>query len=145
MTTERPNRPVRSISAATGSPEAIDRLKELRSGLLRLHKALLDFERSSYERFHGRVESSGQLLQLVIQDDWFAWLRLISQLVIQIDEVLSGEEPVTSDAAQTLVAQTRTLLNPSEEGTAFEKRYHHALQNDPDAILLHAKLSNLLN
>ena len=49
-------------------------LKDLRSGLLRLHKVLLDWERSGYERIHGR-QSSHDLLQVLLSDPQFAWLR----------------------------------------------------------------------
>jgi hypothetical protein len=65
--------------------EAVRRgLKDLRHGLLRLHKALLDSEQVTYERINGRVASSGQLLQLVMTDPWFAWLRPLSHLVVRI-------------------------------------------------------------
>lgn len=35
------------------SEAALRRARELRFGLLRLHKALLDSERAAYERVHG--------------------------------------------------------------------------------------------
>ena len=42
------------------------RLTDLRNGLLRLHKALLDSERFTYERTHGRIESTGRFFELVV-------------------------------------------------------------------------------
>ena len=42
--------------------------------LLRLHKALLDDERVSYERVHGRIPSNGAFLQLVLEDAWLVCL-----------------------------------------------------------------------
>ncbi len=59
------------------------RLQRLRRGLLRLHKVLLDGERERYEQVFGRVASSGALLQLVIHDEQFAWLRSISELIVR--------------------------------------------------------------
>jgi hypothetical protein len=41
-------------------------LDNLSRALLRLHKALLDDERVSYERVHGRIPSNGAFLQLVL-------------------------------------------------------------------------------
>jgi len=42
-------------------------LDTLRPALLRLHKALLDAQRIRYERDNGRVESRGELLELVLR------------------------------------------------------------------------------
>ena len=50
------------------------RLTDLRQGLLRLHKNLLESERVAYERVVGRIDSRGELFQLVVSDPWFAWL-----------------------------------------------------------------------
>src|SRR2546430_478636 len=58
------------------------RLTDLRHGLLRLHKALLDSERLTYERVHGRIASPGAFFQLVIGDAWFEWLHRVSELVV---------------------------------------------------------------
>ena len=68
-------------------------LGNLSRSLLRLHKALLDSERVSYERVHGRIETNGAFFQLVLGDAWFAWLRPLSQLMVKIDE-LSEEEKI---------------------------------------------------
>jgi len=40
----------------------------VRHGLLGLHKALIVAEQLTYERIYGRVDSTGQLLQLVMND-----------------------------------------------------------------------------
>lgn len=123
---------------------ARQRLADLRHGLLRLHKALLDSERVSYERIHGRIASSGQLFQLVIGDPWFAWLHRVSELVVQIDEMLEAEEPATAIEATRVIDQIRMLLKPSEDGAGFGKHYFDALQRDPDVVLAHAAVKKLL-
>ena len=118
-------------------------LKNLRNRLLHLHKLLLDTERNAYEQVHGRV-SSGELLRLVIGDEQFAWLRRISELVVQMDEMLQSDEPVSLDDIQNLLAYTRTLLTPSEEGNVFERNYYNAIQREPDVVFAHAEISKLL-
>lgn len=121
------------------------RLVDLRTGLLSLHKALLDSERDSYERLHGRrITSRGELFQLVVSDDWFAWLHRVSELVVQIDEMLDAEEPATAIEATRVIDRVRTLLKPSEEGEGFGKHYYDALQRDPDVVLAHAAVKKLL-
>jgi hypothetical protein len=120
------------------------RLVDLRHGLLRLHKALLDSERLSYERVHGQISSRGELFQLVVSDPWFAWLHRISELVVQIDEMLDADEPVTVIDATRVIDQVRMLLKPSEDGAGFGKSYYDALQRDPDVVLAHAAVKKLL-
>ncbi|HQV47302.1 MAG TPA: hypothetical protein PL109_12760, partial [Nitrospira sp.] len=73
-------------------------LGNLSRSLLRLHKALLDSERVSYERVHGRIETNGAFFQLVLGDAWFAWLRPLSQLMVKIDEL--SEEKEIPDRAE---------------------------------------------
>ena len=120
------------------------RLTDLRHGLLRLHKALLDSERLSYEREYGRIESRGEFFQLVIGNAWFAWLHGVSELVAQIDEMLEGEATANTIDATRLIDRTRQLLKPSEEGDGFGRRYFDALQRDPEVVLAHAAVKKLL-
>ena len=120
------------------------RLRDLRHGLLRLHKTLLESERVAFERFRGRVSSSGEFLQLVITDPWFAWLHPLSELVVQMDEALDADNPLTSGDIKSLIEQARKLLTPSEEGDGFDKRYYDTLQRDPDVVLAHAEVAKVL-
>ncbi len=119
------------------------RLHELRSKLLHLHQVLLDTERIAYEQVRGRV-SSGELLQLVIEHEQFAWLHRISELIVQIDEMLQADEPVSTTDVQNLMAYTRTLLVPSEVGNVFERKYYNAFQREPGVVLAHAEVTRLL-
>ncbi len=118
-------------------------LRDLRNKLLHLHARLLDTERITYEQVRGRV-SNGELLQLVIEHEQFAWLHRISELVVQIDEMLQADEPVALDDIQTLITYARTLLTPSEVGNGFERKYYNALQRQPDVVLAHAAVATLL-
>jgi hypothetical protein len=132
----------RSIGASDASRQ---RLTDLRNGLLRLHKTLLDSEQATYEHDVARIKSRGQLLGLVLDDPWFAYLHELSRLVVEIDERLDAEEPATSDEAARFIQQARALLTPAEEGRGFEKRYFEALQRDPDVVLAHGAIVRLLS
>lgn len=124
-----------------------DALKELRQGLLRLHKMLLDLERLGYERARGRIGNSYEFLQLVLKDPWFDWLHRLSELIVQIDETLDArdpEQPATEDDAKALLGRAKSLLAPSESGSEFQKNYFLALQQSPDVVLLHAEIMRLL-
>jgi catechol 2,3-dioxygenase len=113
-------------------------LRDVRGRLLNLHKALLDDTKASYEMDRGRVRSSGSLLQLVINDPWFAWLRPLSELVVRIDETIEPESPATESDAAPLLEEVERLLTPAENGEAFARRYFEALQRQPAVVLAHA-------
>jgi hypothetical protein len=118
-------------------------LSNLRVKLLRLHKILLDLERITYEQGWGQV-SRGELLQLVINHAQFAWLHRLSELIVQIDELLSADEPLTSETIAALIADIRDLLTPNELGDDFATKYDAAFQRSPDVVLAHADVMTLL-
>ncbi len=127
------------VSAATRG-----RLGEVRRALLRLHKVLLEVERASYERGRGSVGGSGEFLQLVINDPWFAWLRPVSELIVRIDELQEPAQETTEEEALAALGQAAALVRPPEGGGEFGRRYREILQRSPDAVLAHAGLSRLL-
>ena len=114
-----------------------ERLTQLRNGLLKLHKTLLDSERGVYERDVERIQSTGQYLNLVLNDPWFAWLHELSQFIVLVDETLDFEDPATPADAERLTAQARELVTPSENGSVFARRYFEAMQRDPGVVLAH--------
>jgi hypothetical protein len=119
-------------------------LTDLRGALVRLHKALLDWERAAYERFHGRV-SAGTLLQVMVSDPQFAWLRPVSELIVRIDELLDRDragEPGGDVAA--IVRDTRAIVQPPGAGHPYARRYHDALQAHPDAVFAHRGVTDAL-
>ena len=120
------------------------RLSELRARLLSLHKVLLDDARAAYEMDRGRIASTANLLQLVINDPWFAWLHPLSELVVRIDETIEPESPATEADGAALVDQVERLLAPSESGETFARRYFEALQRQPSVVLAHADVRRAL-
>lgn len=126
------------VSAATRG-----RLGEVRRALLRLHKTLLETERASYERDRGSVGGSGEFLQLVINDPWFAWLRPVSELIVRIDELQEPAQETTEEEALAALGQASALVRAADGGE-FGTRYRELLQQSPDAVLAHAGLSRLL-
>lgn len=119
-------------------------LLELSTALLRLHKALLDGERAAYERLHGPIPSNGAFLQLVLGHPSFAWLRDLSRSMARLDELTEAKEASPAEALHAQRASLRTLLTPMKDGEEFNRRYHDALERNPDAALAHAAVSDLL-
>lgn len=137
-----------AVSHGSHAPLFQDQMRRkigsLRRALLELHKALIEAERVTYERIHGRVDSTGQLLQLVLHDGWFTWLHPLSQLVVRIDEMLDDKEQDTTVDIDLLLAEIKTLLRPSEQGDGFARSYYEALQRAPDVVLAHSQVKQLL-
>ena len=120
---------------------------KLRQGLLKLHKILLDLERTAYERGRGRISNSYEFLQLVLKEPWFDLLHSLSELIVQIDETLdtaNSDTPATEDDALALITRAKLLLAPSESGSEFQKNYFLALQQSPDVVLLHSEMMRIL-
>jgi hypothetical protein len=123
----------------------ISQLNELRHGLLALHKTLLDRQRLWYEKENGRLESGGQMLQMLAFDPAFAWLRVLSAFIVQIDERLEDKEsPLTSEGAQALLDEARGVIVGADGGDDYQRAYTRALQESPDAVIAQSRLARLL-
>lgn len=118
-------------------------LAELRPALLDLHKTLLDWQRTDYEREHGR-QSSGEMLRLLLGHPQFEWLRGISALVVRIDEELEADASPPSEF-DALLAAVRATIAQRDMVSPFGKRYELALQESPDAVFAHRRVMEILN
>jgi len=126
------------------SVELDAKLSGLRDALLNLHKVLVESERASYEQTMGTIQSPNQLLQLLINDPWFAWLHPLSLLIVAMDEALDDSEALKVRLANELMKETRLLLVASEAADGFSGHYYNALQRDPDVIFAHAEAIKFL-
>jgi catechol 2,3-dioxygenase len=121
-----------------------NKLRDLRARLLHLHKVLIDDARAAYELDRGRVGSPGNLLQLVINDPWFAWLHALSELIVRIDQTVENDGAALEADGATLIDQVSRLLTASESGEGFARRYYDALQRQPAVVLAHADVRQVL-
>ncbi len=122
----------------------IQRLRAVRHSFLRLHKALLDAERDTYEMRHGAIAHSGEFFQLVIGHPWFEWLRPMSQFIVQVDELFDQKEAIAPAQVTELLHHAQTLLQASDSGTESQQRYYQAIHRNPDIAFIHAETANLL-
>ena len=123
-------------------------LDKLRPALLQLHRALLDAQRIRYERDNGRVESRGELLELVLQDASFEWLRVLSALIARLDELAAvdkGDDKNTDVSAEmrSVIDKLRKLVR-FEGNSGFTGPYREIIEAVPDALVAHVQLSRLL-
>jgi hypothetical protein len=123
------------------SNDARSGLVTLAAALRPLHKALLDEQRLEYERAHGDVANPAALLQLVTADPAFAWLRGLSGLMADLDELIDDPEPIAADRAKRMRARLEALLI---EEPAFAERYREMLQRSAEVVIAHAAVRGAL-
>ena len=119
------------------------KLDRLRHALLQLHKTLLDAQRIRYEREYGRVESTGALLALVLEDASFEWLRVLSALIARLDELAELDDKDVSGEMRGVIEKLRTLVR-FEGNSGFTGPYREIVEAVPDALVAHVQLSRLL-
>ena len=119
-------------------------LTDLRRALLPLHKTLLEWERKIYEREHGRKMGAGELLQIIMTAPQFAWLRPISEVIVRIDQALDEEAPDTTVDVDAIIIQARRLVAPDQTEKPYAQRYLTALQEVPDVVVAHGKVTAIL-
>ena len=130
---------------SVASADERQQILTVRNALLALHKILLELERQRYERTNGRITDMFQLLNLTINDPAFAWLRPLSALIVQVDEKLDDKDnPMTSSEAAAMRKEIRELLSANQTGNDFQRNYHWALQESPDAVIAHSGTVKLL-
>ncbi len=121
-----------------------DLLNEVHQVLLTLHKELLDHQRMLYERQHGAIHSTGEALQLIIKDPWFASLRPLTALITDLDEIVASKAPNYPADTNALLTQCKQLLKPAETGDLFQREFHRAIQESPGVAAAHGQWKSLL-
>ena len=121
------------------STELRARVAGVRLALLDLHKLLLDRERAIYEKSHEAIGSPGEFLSLVLENAQFVWLRKLSGVIVEMDELLSLRTKSGDTEAEAAIAGARGLLRLRENGDDFESRYYAAVQESPDIVIAHCK------
>jgi len=118
---------------------------ELHQKLSSLYSALIVAERLTYERIHGRVDSTDELIHLMLSDPWFTWLCPLLNLLLRIDQLLDDDAfDITSEVVSHLVAEVRALTRPSIEGDGYERAYYEALHRAPEVVLAHFLVTRVL-
>ena len=125
------------------------RLDAVSHTLRPLHRALVDLVRAEYEKRQGRpVGGPVQLFQLLTRDPFFLWLHPMSALMAEIDELYDQKEPIEIDSVVAVRTTLESLVGsrgqePSPD--SFVSRYLEILQNEPDVVMLHARVRKALD
>ena len=120
-----------------------DTLRYARNILLKLHKLLIDAERAGYERLHGEL-NAGQYLNVLLEDQNFAWLRQFSMLIVEIDEMFDLKDGISDEMVEGNLQKVRELVSMAGPDEAFRSKYRQAIQADPEVAGTQAQLQGLL-
>jgi hypothetical protein len=120
-----------------------EKLKNARNILLKLHKSMIDIEREMYEGLNGKITPT-QFVNLLMEDDDFAWLRKFSTLIVEIDELFASKDGYSEELVDASMAKVKELAEMSEEDDYFRAKYQYALQHSPDAAGLQSELKRVL-
>jgi len=130
----------------------VEDFSPLRQRLLELHKRLVDTERETYERQHGRV-TAHQFLQALTSDPALSWLAPLNTAIVRFDELLdvrvaAGASDEDRAAFADQLALLRELLSldtgAEQEFASFGRRYARHVHNSPDVAFAHGAVWNLL-
>jgi hypothetical protein len=112
-------------------------LREISKALIPLHRALIEAVRDDYSFAFGHVGSPGRLLQLVNDDPFFAWLKPLTSLIVDIDEMARVD--FEHAEAMTIADRVERMFGGAPD-PAFAERYVPLLQRDVDIAVGHASV-----
>ncbi|WP_432240147.1 hypothetical protein [Herbaspirillum robiniae] len=112
-------------------------LRQLASELRKLHKLLIDCQ----SRVFGAVGTPFDHLQLVTTHPDFAWLRILSEFMVEIDERLDEEAAPSDEELAAFKTTLEQLIGPAPASQpAFREKYLAALHDSPELTIQHGAL-----
>lgn len=110
-------------------------LRDLSQALLPLHRTLIEAAKSDYAFAHGPVTGPTHLLRLLGEDPFFDWLKPVTALIVDIDEMVR----IDFDAADIVrIAERVNALFNGGGNAEFAAHYLPILQRDVDVTVGHA-------
>jgi hypothetical protein len=116
-------------------------LRETSRQLIPLHRALIDAARDDYTAGGGFVQNPHHMLQLITDDPFFAWLKPMTSLIVDIDEMARVDFREEDVAA---IAKRIDRLFGATMEEAFAERYVPILQRSVDVAIAHAAVRQAL-
>lgn len=111
-------------------------LRDVSKALLPLHRELIDAAKEDYAFAVSPVKPA-QLLQLLTDDPFFAWLKPVTALIVDIDEMARTDFEAADVAA---IADRVDRLFGAKSDESFAAQYIPMLQRKVDIAIGHAAL-----
>ena len=114
--------------------ELRDALRELSRTLIPVHRRLIESAKSDYAFAYGANARPSELVELLQNDPFFAWLKPLTAVIVDIDEMARTDFEVADVTA--IVDRIEKLLG--------ETKYIEMLQRDIDVATGHAALRRVM-
>ena len=119
-------------------------MEELAAALRDLHRALTERVRRDYEHEQHCLLSPGEFLHLLISDPRLAWIRPLSELMVDLDVFLQADPSPTEDEAAAVRTEVGRFIAPepreaSESYATFARQYWPYISNDAQIAMAHAR------
>ncbi len=114
--------------------ELRDALRELSRTLIPVHRRLIESAKSDYAFAYGAIARPSELVELLQNDPFFAWLKPLTAVIVDIDEMARTDFEAAD--VSTIVDRIEKLLG--------ESKYVEMLQRDVDVATGHAALRRVL-
>lgn len=112
-------------------------LRQLASEMRKSHKLLLECQST----LSGAVGTAFDRLQMVTNHPDFAWLRMLSEFMVEVDQRLDEEAPLETAELSALRQVLERLVGPAEASSAqFREKYLGALHSSPELTIQHGAL-----
>lgn len=121
-----------------------EKMTELSKILMALHKSLLHFEAHLQEVKQERKFTPHEMLHLSLNDPSFAWLKKISDLIVQIDESVDDKEvPVTEEMFVNYITEAHEVFFPKGPASHdFHGKIMQAVASHSEIMLQLSALRN---
>ena len=117
-------------------------LRELSGILIPLHRALIEAARSEYAFAYEPIDQPTHLLRLLNEHPFFAWLRPLTTLIVDIDEMTRQDfEPSGFDGVLDRVER----MFGADADREFTSRYLPLLQQSVELAIAHAALKKFVD
>lgn len=120
-------------------------LEALSRSALKLHKALLDFQKSAAEAQLKKPLTPHEVLHLTISHPDFAWLRKLSTLIVRIDETTDDKDADLETFKKALSEELKSLFSDNDQEADFKSRLKTATEKDAHVCLQFGEFKKHLN
>lgn len=127
---------------------AKDQVAALAQALKSLHRVLVERVRRDVEAREHTVIMPGQWLSRLTGDAEFAWLRSLSEMMVDLDVFLDAQPAPAADDVAAIRADVERMIAPSTvPGTEsdFSRHYWHYVHDEPNVGALHGDLRRALD
>jgi hypothetical protein len=114
--------------------ELREALRELSRTLIPLHRRLIESAKSDYAFAYDASTRPSELVELLQNDPFFAWLKPLTAVIVDIDEMTRTDFEAADVSA--IIDRIERLLG--------EEKYIEVLQRDVDVASHHAMLRRAL-